>query len=138
MEKPRIRHIAINVQDREKAVEYYKKVFGMEVKFRASPGTVFLSDGFISLALINTEQLPWGLNHFGFHVDSVEAIEEIADTNDHANTYGAIAESWIRDGEGYRVDFSEGGWPDACATAYGPTAGSRSESASTRCWCRCS
>jgi catechol-2,3-dioxygenase len=34
MEKPRIRHIAINVQDREKAAEYYKKVFQMEEKYR--------------------------------------------------------------------------------------------------------
>ena len=32
MEKPRIRHIAINVADREKTAEYYKKVFQMEEK----------------------------------------------------------------------------------------------------------
>ena len=29
MEKPRIRHIAINVEDLDKTAEYYKKVFGM-------------------------------------------------------------------------------------------------------------
>ena len=30
MKKPRIRHIALNVADREKSAEYYKKIFGME------------------------------------------------------------------------------------------------------------
>ena len=33
MEKPRIRHIAINVEDLDKTAEYYKRVFGM----RAGP-----------------------------------------------------------------------------------------------------
>jgi hypothetical protein len=55
--------------------------------------------------------MPWGINHFGFQVESVSGIEETADTTAVSNTYGAIAESWIRDGEGYRVDISEGGWP---------------------------
>lgn len=32
MEKPRIRHIAINVQGREKEAEYYKRVFVMKKK----------------------------------------------------------------------------------------------------------
>ena len=41
----------------------------------------------------------------------VKEIERIAETTAQSNTYGAIAESWIRDGEGYRVDVSEGGWP---------------------------
>ncbi len=111
MSRPRIRHVALNVQDRDKEAEYYKRVFGMEEKSRGPNGTVYLSDGFVGVALISNPDMPWGINHFGFQVDSVEAIEEIAETKAHANTYGAIAESWIRDGEGYRVDISEGGWP---------------------------
>ncbi len=112
MEKPRIRHIAINVQDREKAVEYYKKVFGMEVKFRASHGTVFLSDGFISLALISTTDLPWGINHFGFHVENVKTIEDTAGTTAMPNVPGAIgAELFIYDPEGNRIDLAEECWP---------------------------
>ncbi len=111
MNRPRIRHVALNVQDRDKEAEYYKRVFGMEEKSRGPNGTVYLSDGFVGVALITNTDMPWGINHFGFQVDSVEAIEEIADTKAHANTYGAIAESWIRDDEGYRVDISEGGWP---------------------------
>jgi len=111
MEKPRIRHIAINVQDREKAAAYYKKVFGLEEKERGPNGTIYLSDGFVDVALISTPRHPWGINHFGFVVDSVKAVEETAQTTAEANTFGAIAESWIKDPEGNRVDISEHGWP---------------------------
>ena len=50
MEKPRIRHIAINVEDLDKTAEYYKKVFGMEEKHRRPGGTIYLSDGHLDLA----------------------------------------------------------------------------------------
>ncbi len=111
MEKPRIRHIAINVEDLDKTAEYYKRVFGMEEKHRRPGGTIYLSDGHLDLALIHTEKYPWGIHHFGFKVDSVKEIEKIADTKAEDNTYGAIAESWIKDVEGNRVDVSEHGWP---------------------------
>jgi catechol 2,3-dioxygenase-like lactoylglutathione lyase family enzyme len=111
MEKPRIRHIAINVQDREKTAAYYKKVFGMEEKHRGENGTIYLSDGFVDVALISTPRHPWGINHFGFKVDSVKDVEKTADTTAESNTFGAIAESWIKDPEGNRVDVSEHGWP---------------------------
>ena len=111
MEKPRIRHIALNVADREKSAEYYKRVFGMEEKYRGPSGTIYLSDGHFDLALISTDKYPWGIHHFGFKVDSVAEIEKIADTKAEANTFGAVAESWIKDNEGNRVDVSEHGWP---------------------------
>lgn len=111
MERPRIRHIAINVQDREKAAEYYKRIFGMEEKSRGPNGTIYLSDGFVDIALISTARHPWGFHHFGFQVESVRAIEEAARTTAEANTIGAVAESWICDPEGNRVDVSEHGWP---------------------------
>jgi len=41
MEKPRIRHIAINVEDLDKTAEYYKKVFGMEEKHQRPGGTIY-------------------------------------------------------------------------------------------------
>ena len=111
MSRPRIRHIAINVQDPRKEAEYYKAVFGMEEKTRGENGTIYLSDGFVDVALISTPRLAWGINHFGFQVDSVRSIEEIAETTAEANVFGAIAESWIKDPEGNRVDVSEHGWP---------------------------
>ena len=75
MEKPRIRHIAINVEDLDKTAEYYKKVFGMEEKHRRPGGTIYLSDGHLDLALIHSEKYPWGIHHFGFKVESVKEIE---------------------------------------------------------------
>ncbi len=111
MNQPRIRHIALNVQDPEQCAEYYKKVFGMEEKYVGPNGTIYLSDGFVGLALINAPMLPWGINHFGFQVDNVKAIEETANTTAESNVYGAVAESWIKDPEGNRVDTSEHGWP---------------------------
>ena len=53
MERPRIRHIAINAQDREAEATYYKSVFGLEEKERGPNGTIYLSDGHIGVAIIN-------------------------------------------------------------------------------------
>jgi catechol-2,3-dioxygenase len=109
--KPRIRHVALNVQDRDAVAEYYQKVFGLEETYRGPNGTVYLSDGFVGVALIHDPSMPWGINHFGFAVESVPAIVDAAATTAESNTFGAVAESWIRDPEGNRVDISEHGWP---------------------------
>ena len=111
MERPRIRHIALNVQDRDKEAAYYKKVFGMEEKSRGPNGTIYLSDGHVGVALISRTELPWGINHFGFQVESINQIEETAETTAVANSSAAVGESMIYDSEGYRVDISVEGWP---------------------------
>jgi catechol 2,3-dioxygenase-like lactoylglutathione lyase family enzyme len=111
MEKPRIRHIALNVENRDEQADFYKRVFGLEEKYRGPNGTIYLSDGFVGVALIHNPSLPWGINHFGFEVDDVKAIEEAAQTTASANTFGAVAEHWIRDPEENRIDISEHGWP---------------------------
>ena len=53
MEKPRIRHIALNVQNRDELAEFYKRVFGLEEKYRGPNGTIYLSDGHVGVALIS-------------------------------------------------------------------------------------
>jgi len=111
MDRPRIRHIALNVQDRDKEAEYYKKVFGMEEKSRGANGTIYLSDGFVGVALISNESQPWGINHFGFQVEDLAEIEKLADTKAVSNSAVAVGESLIKDAEGYRVDLSVQGWP---------------------------
>ncbi len=111
MERPRIRHIALNVQDRDKDAEFYKRVFGMEEKHRGPNGTIYLSDGQVGVALISRPDMPWGVNHFGFQVDSINEIEEIAETTAVATSNAAVGESWIKDAEGNRVDMSVEGWP---------------------------
>jgi len=113
MAKPRIRHIALNVQNRDEVADYYKKIFGLEETYRGPNGTVYLSDGHVGIALISRKDQPWGINHFGFVVDDVKAIEEATQTTAESNTFGAVAESWIRDPEGNRVDINPHGWPGA-------------------------
>lgn len=113
MARPRIRHIALNVQNREELAEYYKKTFGLEEKYRGPNGTIYLSDGYVGVALISRPEMPWGINHFGFVVDSVDAIVETTGATPQANTFGAVAESWICDPQGNRVDIAEPAhaWP---------------------------
>ena len=111
MARPTIRHIALNVQNREALADYYKTIFGLEEKYRGPNGTIYLSDGHVGLALISRPDMPWGINHFGFVADSVQAVVDAAGTTPEANTFGAVAESWIRDPEGNRVDVSDHGWP---------------------------
>ena len=113
MGRPRIRHIAIMVEDREKAAEFYKRVFGMVEKERNPRATIYLSDGEIDLALIQSTKSPKGINHLGFQVDNVSEIERIAETTATPSPPGSgrHAEFWILDGEGNKVDISEEGWP---------------------------
>lgn len=113
MERPRIRHIAINCapEKRESLAEYYKRVFGMEEKLRGPNGTIYMSDGHVDVALISNTSQPLGINHFGFHVESLDQILEAAQTKAEANVFGAVAEHWIRDPEGNRVDVTEHCWP---------------------------
>jgi len=111
MSKPRIRHIALNVKNRDELADYYKKIFGMEEKYRGPNGTIYLSDGHIGIALISRADQPYGINHFGFQVESAEAIADAAQAKAESNTFGAVAERWIRDPEGNRVDIAEHGWP---------------------------
>ena len=111
MTKPRIRHIALNVQNREATADYYKKIFGLEEKHRGANGTIYLSDGFVGVALISRPEQPWGINHFGFQVEDVDAVVAAAETEAESNVFGAMAESWIRDPEGNRIDIVKHCWP---------------------------
>jgi catechol-2,3-dioxygenase len=74
MAKPRIRHVAINVQDRDNAAEFYVRDFGLVEKARGANGTIYLSDGFVDVALICNPKRSWGIQHFGFQVGSIKTI----------------------------------------------------------------
>ncbi len=97
MTKPRIRHIALNVQDRDQVAEYYKKIFGVEEKYRGPNGTIYLSDGFVGIALIHRTDIPWGINHFGFEVESVQAIVDAADAWARPVAARTLSRPWLGD-----------------------------------------
>jgi catechol 2,3-dioxygenase-like lactoylglutathione lyase family enzyme len=114
----RIRHLAILTEDVDKLVKFYTNSFGLKIVKGVGTAT-YLTDGHLNLAIIpigpereiEGNHLKEGINHFGFEVESVKAIEEAAQTTSESNTYGAVAESWIRDIAGNRVDITEHGWP---------------------------
>ena len=81
---PRIKHIALTTQDPAKTAAFYKEAFGMHEIRRDPSGQVFLTDGYINLAILNfkTEKDAdvgahganfSGIHHFGFEVEDLDA-----------------------------------------------------------------
>ena len=125
----KLRHIAMQVPDLEKAAEFYETVFDMErVAHGNTPfgNAVMLSDGVINMALLNfpdgTEgQIngpDWaGLHHFGFVVDDEdETAEAIKQNGGEFYTKlpegipGLQAEAKFKDPNGVVFDISAHGW----------------------------
>ena len=86
---PRIKHIALTTQEPAKVAAFYKEAFGMRELRRSPNGAVFLSDGYINLAILNykTEKDADvgahgpnfdGIHHIGFEVEDLdEAVEKL-------------------------------------------------------------
>ena len=72
----KIKHIAIICMDPPRMAEFYCTVFDMKVLERKGDKAVFLTDGYLNLALLSqkAEGKPNGLNHFGFHVENMEDV----------------------------------------------------------------
>jgi catechol 2,3-dioxygenase-like lactoylglutathione lyase family enzyme len=79
---PRIKHIALTTKDPERVAAFYRDAFGMQEIRRAPNGAVFLTDGYINLAILNwkTEKSAdvgpngpnySGIHHFGFEVEDL-------------------------------------------------------------------
>jgi catechol 2,3-dioxygenase-like lactoylglutathione lyase family enzyme len=78
----KIKHIALTTGDPDKAAAFYKEAFGLQEIRRSPNGAVFLTDGYINLAILNwkTEQDAdvgangpnySGIHHLGFEVDDL-------------------------------------------------------------------
>ena len=72
----KLRHIAIAVPDIQATAQFYESSFGMK-RVRESDVAVMLSDGTVSLAIIDSNknvnaESRSGLHHFGFVVDSLD------------------------------------------------------------------
>ena len=68
--RPKIRHLAIMTLDPERLAKFYEQTFEMTrlpAKGAAGSKAVFMTDGYITLALLENkaEGKPPGLNHFG-------------------------------------------------------------------------
>jgi len=88
----KIRHVALTTKDPAEVAEFYKKAFDMQEIRRSPNGAVFLTDGYINLAILNwkTEKDAdvgrngpnfSGIHHIGFQVDDLdqacEKLEEV-------------------------------------------------------------
>lgn len=113
-----IRHIAVRAQDPSQLAEFYKTTFGMKEVWRPEGSrAVYLSDGYLNLAVLPARDRGEGLAHFGFQVDSSADVSTTAveagakqaaeDTPRDGQRY---AEAFILDPVGTRVDLSEKGW----------------------------
>jgi catechol 2,3-dioxygenase-like lactoylglutathione lyase family enzyme len=83
----KLRHIAIAVPNTDEAAKFYEQAFGM-TRVRQSASSVMLTDGVISLAILDNktshEAIGYnGLHHVGFITDDVD------DTAGKAETSGA-------------------------------------------------
>lgn len=74
----KIRHLAFKTKDPARLAKFYEEVFDMKVINTESSGAVYMSDGYITVALLRNrgEAAPSGFNHFGFQVDDVEDLEQ--------------------------------------------------------------
>ncbi|MFE5118137.1 VOC family protein [Streptomyces sp. NPDC056669] len=129
-DRPKLRHLAIVARDPEKLAGFYSDIFGMELFHRDPDGSCFLSDGYLSLALIKHQldgDTPVGMNHFGFHVadtseTSAALVAAGADEPAERFTNRPFAE--------YRAMDPEGNWFDLSAHGFGgprPAAGADEE-----------
>ena len=119
----KIRHIAVFAKDESALAKFYVETFDMKEVFRhESQGgggreAIYLSDGYINLAILPAgDDRPEGIDHFGFEVDDLEdtaalALRQGASKGpEQTPRDGRFAEAFIRDPVGTRVDLSEAGW----------------------------
>jgi catechol 2,3-dioxygenase-like lactoylglutathione lyase family enzyme len=73
----KIRHLAIKTKSPERLATFYEEVFGLRRIRSEKGGAVYMSDGYLTLALLRNrgEATPSGINHFGFHVEDIVETE---------------------------------------------------------------
>ncbi len=121
MAKPKIRHLALFARNPAKLADFYHEVFEMEIVHKSPSGACFVSDGYLTLALLPHRleaEAAVGLNHFGFHVEDREAVSRrlvAAGTEDPKKrpSNRPFAEYRAVDPEGNWFDLSEHGYSEA-------------------------
>ncbi len=121
MAKPKIRHLALFARNPAKLADFYHKVFEMEIVHKSPSGACFVSDGYLTLALLPHRleaEAAVGLNHFGFHVEDREELSRrlvAAGTEEPKKrpSNRPFAEYRAVDPEGNWFDLSEHGYSEA-------------------------
>ena len=81
----KLRHIAIAVSNTDETAKFYEKAFGLK-RVRESTSAILMSDGVISLAILDNKTSHEavghnGLHHFGFIADNVADAAAKAEQN---------------------------------------------------------
>jgi methylmalonyl-CoA/ethylmalonyl-CoA epimerase len=84
----KLRHIAIAVSDTDAAAKFYEQAFGMQ-RVRASTSAILMSDGVISLAILDNRNSHEALGATGLHHFGVIA-EDVDETAAKAEAAGAV------------------------------------------------
>jgi predicted enzyme related to lactoylglutathione lyase len=111
----RIRHIAIFSDDPANLADFYADVFGMKVNGKSNQGAVWMTDGYMDIALLprrNNELAPQGVHHFGITID----VEEKAHVYNRLKERGhklmtpppgrPYVEDAVKDADGNKFDIS--------------------------------
>ena len=117
----KIRHVAIKCEDQESTANFYKQTFGMSEAWRGpvrddGNRAIYLTDGYINLAILPARGGREGIDHFGFQVDEMEhTLTTAADAgakgeNEKKPRDGRFAEMGVHDPAGTPVDVSVKGW----------------------------
>lgn len=73
-----LRHLALNVQDVTRAVNFYRQVFGMTIVWQPDTDNAYLSSGCDNLALHRGsagDRSAQSLDHLGFIVSTIDELE---------------------------------------------------------------
>jgi catechol 2,3-dioxygenase-like lactoylglutathione lyase family enzyme len=124
----KIRHLAIKAEDQEKTADFYKQTFGMTEAWRGpvrddGKRAIYLTDGYINMAILPARGQREGIDHFGFQVEDMEGtLKTAASTGAKADSYkkprdGRFAEMGVQDPAGTPVDVSVHGWKTSAASS---------------------
>ena len=115
----RIKHIALTTSDPARAAAFYKEAFGLKELRRSARGAVFLTDGYINLAILNYKTDKDadvgahganfdGIHHFGFEVDDLDDIKRrLKETG-----FNAEIDSKSDKDSDHRIQDPDGHWVD--------------------------
>jgi catechol 2,3-dioxygenase-like lactoylglutathione lyase family enzyme len=130
----RIKHIALTTGNPEKVAAFYKEALGLREIRRSPNGAVFLTDGYINLAILNwkTEKDAdvgangpnySGIHHFGFEVEDLdEACQKLEEAQGQRLTQKDNLDTMMAPGshrnfemkwagpDGVVLDISHTGW----------------------------
>jgi predicted enzyme related to lactoylglutathione lyase len=115
---PKIRHLAIRTKDPARLAKFYGEVFDMTVIHTSKTGGTYMSDGYLTLAILPNrgDSSPSGINHFGFQVDEIGAVEaRLAKWNEPMTERPStrpFAEHRAMDPDGNLFDVSVHGYDD--------------------------